>query len=65
MNITIEEFQAALVRCMAAEPPIDFALSKDSSLLVDVFAEMQFNKEPARSLEELNEKQRDAYMRWA
>ena len=38
----LEDVQEALQRCLAAEPPVDFALSKDAAQLATVFAEMRF-----------------------
>lgn len=58
------QIQQALTACMKAEPPVDFALSKDSSQLAAVFAEMMFDGQAERPLEALTPKQRAAFERW-
>lgn len=62
---SFNDIQLALEACMAAEPPKDYVLSKDSSLIADVWAEMLFTKEPERPLSAFSEKSRDAYLRWS
>lgn len=61
---TFDEIKMALNTCMAAEPAIDFVLSKDSSQLDTVFAEMMHFKQAERPLETLSQKQLSAYQRW-
>lgn len=60
-----EAFQAALECCMATEPPKDFMLSSDASQLATVFADMVYHKKAERSMEELTEKQRKAFIKWS
>jgi len=64
---TFSEIQAALMRCMSAEPPVGehLALSADSNQLADVYAEMAFFRQEERSLDALKPKQRAAFERWS
>ena len=61
---TFDEIKLALNTCMAAEPTVDFVLSKDASQLGTVFAEMMHFKQAERPLDSLSQKQVSAYLRW-
>jgi hypothetical protein len=43
-SIRFEDVQAAVMRCLAVHPPVDFALHRDASRLVDLFARMSYQK---------------------
>lgn len=62
--VTFEQVSQALERCMKAEPPKDFALSKDASQLATVFAEMSYARQAERPLADLEPKQLAAFERW-
>jgi hypothetical protein len=64
---SLDEIQAALARCITAEPPSkkELQLSPDSSQLAEVFAEMVYAKEQEREITELNAAQREAFDRWS
>lgn len=62
--VKFDEVQRALERCMAAEPPKDYALSADASQLADVFAEMLYARSAERPLSEFKPKQLAAFERW-
>jgi hypothetical protein len=63
-TLSIAQVQAALQRCMSAEPVQDFALSRDASLLTDVFASMRFFGAVDQGIQELSEKHQSALSRW-
>jgi len=62
---SFEDFQRALQRCLAAEPPQASRLSADASALATVYAEMNYFGTAERGLEALPERQRAAFLRWA
>jgi hypothetical protein len=62
--ISFAEVQAALQRCLAANPPVNVTLCRDASLLADVFGEMLFFREQERSLAPFSEDHRAAFARW-
>ena len=49
---------------MDAEPPINYALSPDTSQISTVYAEMTFFRESERSFENFTTAQRAAFERW-
>ena len=61
---TFTQVQAALITCMQAEPPKDYVLSKDSSKLATVFAEMEYHKQNERPIEQFTHAQASAFERW-
>ena len=63
-TLTLSEVQAALQCCMAAEPPRDFALSPDASLLTDVFGSMRYHEATDQPVGALSEKHQAAVARW-
>lgn len=62
--VTFDQVSKALERCMKAEPPQNFALSKDASQLATVFAEMSYARQAERPLADFKPKQLDAFERW-
>jgi hypothetical protein len=61
---TFTQVQTALMACMQAEPPKDYVLSKDSSKLATVFAEMDYHKQNERPIEDFTPGQAAAFERW-
>lgn len=49
--LTIKELETALQRCMNAEPPKDYCLSKDANSLATVLAEMQYFRQEEKPLD--------------
>jgi len=43
-SLSFDDVQAALMRCLAINPPVDFVLPRDASHLVDLFARMSYQK---------------------
>jgi hypothetical protein len=56
--------QAALMRCLAINPPVDFVLHRDASRLVDLFGLMVYERAPSVLRAQVAQDILEIYARW-
>lgn len=65
--VRLEQVQQAIQHSMSAVPPsgLDYRLSADASLLVDILGEMNYRKVAQVPLDTLDDRHQAVFQRWS